>query len=334
LITIINKAVLHILDFNSGTTVFSEQELDTQSSSVSTFLTKHMEKLYSDPNSRSGAFQANSEFKNRMAAYIAGSLDFTSFSVYIAELMYSAIAKSDALDPADLVVCDVNVDDNRLLAILKCNNKIGFTHQVTTSDGKIKNDIINHYAILPSLSQKIDEYAVIEVNSLDIKFSDKKRSVDGEEIYVIPDRILDCSSTISPKQAINLVNAITRKVSGGHGQSSVAAMSKAKNYLVENAEVSEYLDPIELGKEVFRSSPMMQEEYIKEVKNAGIPETVKIDKDLANKKGRNHKIKTDTGIEIEFPADYFQNKDYIEFINNPDGTLSIALKNIGKIMNS
>lgn len=44
-------------------------------------------------------------------------------------------------------------------------------------------------------------------------------------------------------------------------------------------------------------------------------------------------IKTDTGIEITFPTDYFENHDYIEVVNNPNGTLSIEIKNIGKITN-
>ena len=53
----------------------------------------------------------------------------------------------------------------------------------------------------------------------------------------------------------------------------------------------------------------------------------------AQKAGRSHKIKTDTGIEITFPSEYIENTDFIQFINNPDGTLSIELKNIGKIVN-
>jgi hypothetical protein len=247
--------------------------------------------------------------------------------------MYSSIAQTDKASPADLIVCDVNADDNRLFAILKCNNQVGFTHQVTNSDGKVKNEIINHYAILPNISQKLDEYAIIEMNSLKIKFNDKKRVIDGKETFVIPERILECSASISSKGAIDLVSDITRKVSENHGESTVAAVSKAKNYIVENAVESDYLDPIELGKKVFSSSPMLQEEYIKEIKTAGMPETVQVDQDFAIKKNKSHRIKTDTGIEIEFPVDYFKNNDYIEFINNPNGTISIELKNIGKIIN-
>ncbi|SMD03295.1 nucleoid-associated protein [Sporomusa malonica] len=333
MIITINKAILHILDFNSGVTVFSEQELDTQSNSVVTFLSKHIEKSYNDQNSKTGTFYPNSKFKVQIEDYLAGTLDFTSFSVYVAELMVESISQSDVLDSTDLLVCDFNIDSNRVIALLKCSNKIGFIHQVVHDNEKIKNDIINHYAILPSLSQKIDEYAFIDADSLNIRFIDKKRSINGNDAYIIADNILECSSLISPKDTLQLVNTITRMVAENHGKSTVEAVSKTKNYIVENTGVTEYLNPVELSKEVFSASPIMQEEFMREVKTAGIPEIVKIDKEFAIKKGKSHKIKTDTGIEITFPVDYFQNKEYIEFINNPDGTLSIELRNIGKITN-
>ncbi len=333
MITIVNKAILHIMDFNAGISVLSEVELDTQNNSVLTYLTKHIEKLTNDPNSKMGKFFENSSFKQQLLEYIKGDLEFSSFSFYVAKSMYSAILQSDILDPADLIFVDVNIDNERYMAILKCNNKIGFTHHVNREGEKIKNEIINHYAILPNVSRRLDEYALIEVNSLEVKFNDKKRFIDGKDTFIMPDIVLECNSSISAKRVINLVNSITRAVSENHGHSSVAAISKAKTYLVENAEISDFLDPVELGKEVFSSSYTMQEEYINEVKSAGIPETVKIDRSFAMKKGKSHRIKTDTGIEIAFPADYFHNKDYIEFINNPNGTLSIELKNIGKIIN-
>lgn len=51
------------------------------------------------------------------------------------------------------------------------------------------------------------------------------------------------------------------------------------------------------------------------------------------KANRSHKIKTDTGIEITVPSDFFNNPEYIEFISNEDGTISIAIKNVGQIIN-
>ena len=327
----INKAILHILDFNSNITVFSEAELELGSSSVATFLMKHVEKSYCDQNLKPGKFSPTSKFKAQLLAYGNGELSFVDFSVHIANLMYEAIAKSDKLISADLLVCDLTINGEQVLALLKCNNRIGFTHQVTQEETGIRNTIINHYAILPNPSQKLDEYAFVGVQSSDIHFVDKKCSIDGQDVFVLSDVILECSSRVSPKDTIGLVSSITRNVAERHGENTAIAVSKAKTFILENTEVSEYLDPVELGKEVFAASPLMQQEYMQEVDQAGIAGAIKIDKGLAVRTGRTHKIKTDIGLEISIPIDYFQNKDYVDFFNNPDGTLSIELKNIGKL---
>ena len=40
----------------------------------------------------------------------------------------------------------------------------------------------------------------------------------------------------------------------------------------------------------------------------------------------------DNGIELIVPLDVYRNGDLIEFVNNPDGTVSIMLKNIEKLV--
>ena len=88
-----------------------------------------------------------------------------------------------------------------------------------------------------------------------------------------------------------------------------------------------------MGKEVFAESSVMQNEFRVQLQEAGLDRPMPVDRPYAHKVGKSHKIKTDTGIEITIPVDYFDNERYVEFINNPDGTLSIALKNIAKITN-
>ena len=79
----------------------------------------------------------------------------------------------------------------------------------------------------------------------------------------------------------------------------------------------------------------MQQDYDEQVKNAGFAENqpIHVDKEATLKKILNHKLKTDTGIELTIPVDYFDNTEYVEFSNNPDGSLSITLKHINNIMN-
>lgn len=49
---IIKRAVLHILDFNSGMSVFSQNELDCTDDTVSTFLQKHLENFTRIPREK------------------------------------------------------------------------------------------------------------------------------------------------------------------------------------------------------------------------------------------------------------------------------------------
>lgn len=329
---VINKAILHVLDFNSGVTVFSDQEL-TVENSIKTFLLKHIEKSYQDQALKIGKFYEDSQFQGWMRQYISENLSFVDFSRSIAETVYNAVAKADKLDSADLLIADIEIDERRLIAFFKTNNKIGFIHQVTQQAGGVKNEIINHYAILPGISQKMNEYAFVDPVSNEIFFVDRKYEIEGEDLRVLPECVLECSYTASPKATITEMFSIVKKVAENHGQNSVQAMAAIKSSIAENVQCLDYLLPIELGKEIFEDSPEMQREYASEIEEAGLANKVKIERDFALKKTKVHKIKTDTGIEISIPVDYFQNPKYVEFVNNSDGTLSINLKGVMSVMN-
>lgn len=330
---IINKAVLHILDFNSDVCVFSQKELDFSNSEISSFLEKHIERAQSDGGQKQGAFLKDSSFFRWLQEYIQNKTNFIEFSNIVANKLYEQISRSDKLDSNDFLVVDFSNENTSYIALLMLTNKIAYTHQVVNDAGSIHNEIIRHYAILPSASQKIDSYAIICCNDFSIGFLDKKRMIDGKDIYILPEVLLQSTSVISSKEAIKVVNQITTKIAEEHGENSAVAISKAKNYLVENAEISSSFSPIELGREVFADSEIMQNEFERRIAESELPSDIQIEKSLAIRTGKNHKIKTDTGIEITFPVEYFENHQYIEFINNPDDTISIELKNIGKIIN-
>ena len=93
------------------------------------------------------------------------------------------------------------------------------------------------------------------------------------------------------------------------------------------------LDLVEAGKEIFKNNPSMQSDFDTAIKDAGFTEPVKMDQEATLKKMCKHKLKTDTGIELTIPTDYFDNIEYVEFNNNDDGTLSITLKHISNIVN-
>ena len=330
----IQKAILHILDFNTNMCILSQKDLDFSSDVVYEYVDKRMIRILQDAGQQTGVFYATSSYQALLQQLVGGQMDFDEFASQTARHLYDILSHCDGPASLDVLVVDFNDDaDMRCIGVLLLDNKTAYTHQILDDEGTVYNKLIKHYAILPGTAQKAEAYALIRLNDFSIHFVDKKRKMDGEDVYLLPDKLLQCTSVISSKEAVKVVSKIAEKVAEEHGASTVEALSKAKTYLVENAETADSFSPQDLGSDVFGDSPVLQREFEEQVKEAKLPEAVAIEKEYAQKAGRSHKIKTDTGIEITFPSEYIENTDFIQFINNPDGTLSIELKNIGKIVN-
>lgn len=331
---LINRAVLHILDFNTNVCILSQKELDFSSDVVYEYVDKHVHKILHDASQQTGVFYATSQFQPMVQRLANGEIEFDEIAAYGARNLFDILNHCDTPESEDVLIVDFQDDDDvRYLGLLMLDNKTAYTHQILDDDGEVYNKLIQHQAILPGAVQKAEAYALINCADFSVRFVDKKRKMDGQDIYILPDKLLQCTTVISSKEAVKIVGKIAVKVAEEHGASTVEALSKTKKCLVDNAETADSFSPKELGAGIFAGSPQMQEEFESQIRDAQMPEAVNIEKDYARKTGKSHKIKTDTGIEITFPSEYIENTDYIQIINNPDGTISIELKNIAKITN-
>ena len=303
----IQKAILHILDFNTNMCILSQKDLDFSSDVVYEYVDKRMNRILQDAGQQTGVFYATSNYQALLQQLIGGEISFDEFASQTARQLYDILSHCDGPSSLDVLVVDFNDDaDVRCIGVLLLDNKTAYTHQILDDDGAVYNKLIKHYAILPGASQKIEAYALIHCGDFSIRFVDKKRQMDGEDIYILPERLLQCTSVISAKDAVKLVSKIAAKVAEDHGGNTVEVLSKAKNYLVENAETAEAFSPQDLGAEVFAGSQAMRNEFAAQLEEAKLPADVPIAKAFAERAGRSHKIKTDTGIEIIFPSEYIE----------------------------
>ncbi len=330
---VIHKAVLHILDFNAGLTVYSDAELELDDS-IQTFLIKHIEKSWGSQGAKPGKFYEDSVFAQHLKAYKDGSLDFIAFSKEIGKTLEQAFTHAEEMASADVIVADVRIDDVPEIVIFKSNCHMGYTHQVTqTEEGGVRNEIINQYSIMPNLSQKMEEFAFVNPETEAISVSAKKYTIDGNSIYVFPEILLEAQLAPSQKEAMKSLQKTAEKVAKAYGQDEVAAAAAAKNYVAEKMETEDELDLKQAGEEIFKGNAAMQADFQDAVEDAGFTEPVHMDREATLKKVCKHKLKTDTGIELTIPTDYFDNTEYVEFNTNADGTLSITLKHIANIIN-
>ena len=220
-----------------------------------------------------------------------------------------------------------------MLILFKCNKEVGYVQQVCQTEHGVQNEIINHYAIMPNLSQRMDEFVIIDAASLQLSFVAKKYTMEGESVYLLPEVVLECSMEPSQKDALKSLEKTTVAVAESFGQDAVAAAAAAKNYVAEHMEISNELDLKRAGEEVFKEQPAMQADYNRRLEEQGFDKPVQMDQEATLKKVAKHKLKTDTGIELAIPTDYFDNTQFVEFHNETDGTLSITLKHIASIIN-
>ena len=361
----INHAVLHIFDFESGVNVISAEELDLTSKQAKRFVEKHLGKVRADAGARRASFQPESAFAEEVKRYFFGQRDFMGLSGQIAEFLGAELGRADRPKSCDLLVADfVEEDDaipaadgdgfdapwddsaagptaalaepvtSRYFAILLLESKLAFMHEVGSENGAPCSRIARHHAILPNPSQKVASFAVIDARSLRVAYADKARKIDGQDTLLLPDGLLMCGEGVSCKEAIAAVERIGETVAEEYGANAAVAVAEAKARLAEDIEEGESFSPEELGREVFADKPDMAERFVEEASREQLPERVEVERRTAPARASlKHKIVTDTGIEVTFPSEYYENSDYIQFSSTPDGLISIELKNIGSIEN-
>lgn len=330
---VISKAILHIMDFNSGATIYSGAELDMGAPGTYDFLAGHIDKLFKDASAKTGQFLPESIFSQTASNYLDEHITFSDFSAGICKDLDTCLTDAGETDIVDVVVCDFTIETERYLGVMLYGSRPAYTHQVVNDGTAVRNEIIRHYAILPNPVQKVNTFALVNAASGELRFADKKRSIGGEDVYILPQRILQCNTNTSTRETVKLVTEMAGQIAENYGYSSTEAVAKVKSYLAETAETDSKLETAALVKEVFSDSEVLQQELQKGLEEAKLPEQIPVDKNYALRMSKSMKIKTDTGIEIIVPAECLENNDYIEFVSNPDGKISISIKNIGKILN-
>ena len=330
----IRKAVLHVLDIHSGMPVLSKGELEV-SEDLADYLSKHIDKVLEDPNSKTARFTGEENHIQHLCKMLNDNEnEFLSITADMANQLFALMQKHVDIPSGDLVCCLAEIDGAMQLGILKLNYKEGFTHWVHNAEEGSINTIIRHQTLLPQEGQKLDECALINLSDFNMVLIEKKVEINGEKEFYLAQHFLRCSCELSNNAKLKILDKVTKNMNKKYYDEDFEKTIQLKKAVSESFEETATIQLDHVADKVFDKNSDMKHEYIEEIAKAGINEKeITIPDRLIEKKFKTHKIKTDTGIEIDFPLEYANDRDKIEFVNNPDGTLSILIKNIGRITN-
>lgn len=327
----VKKIIVHILDRSAGMPVLSEAEhpLDED---INQFMIKRIMKALQDPELKEAKFNKNSSTMILIKNTSANIDNFCSATKEIANLFYEMINQHSEIPSGDLVCCLYYFNDIKHLGIFKFNYRSSYIHFVNNSDKGIVNSIIKQKTALPSINQKVQEAILINLTDYNIKMIERKYLIDDENKFYISPKILKCSSDISDREKIKIFNKVTKKIINNCYEEDYSILPEIKNEISKDIEKNNELNIGRIAEKFFKDSPDIKEEYISKIEEEGIKGRIfKVNEKLNKQNFKKQKMITDAGIEIQIPLENFNNKEKLEFINNPDGTISIIIKNIKQI---
>lgn len=328
----IEQAIVHILDSSLGMPVLSDVALDC-GSDFSDFLKGHIFKVDSSDEIRSCTFQEESSVFHLAEEW--NSEKFIEITQKIAGELYTIMNQNIDIPSADLLAVEYRVEKHRYLALLKMNYKTSYTHMTNSDPWGNNNDIIMQKAILPGETQKLSEAALIDLEAPQyVRLVEKKYDVNGVKTNYFSRLFLKCSGALSSKTKLAIVNKAVEEVQKKYFNESEQFEVRMETKSILNEEFTQqggFEVPVVIDK-IFKEHPEMKEEVQEKLEKYNLKEaTVEPQNPNTTKKFTKQHLMTDTGIELKIPMEEYNNKDRIEFITNPDGTISVLIKNIGSI---
>lgn len=328
----LQQVIIHIMDSTMGMPVLSDQILD-HGSDFGDFVRAHIYRILESDDMKKCSFDDNSQVEAILEEYNPDQ--FVACSQKLGELLYGVMNKNIDIPPADLLVVEYQVEQQPFLALLKMNYKTYYTHMTDSDPWGNSNSVIKQKAILPGENQKLAEAALIDLTDKNLRLIEKKYDVNGVKTNYFSQLFLQCHGSLSPKTKLAIVTKAVDDVQKKfyHESEQFEVQMETKSIINQTLEEKgSFAVPVLMDK-IFKEQEEMKEEVMKKLDKYHLAETeVAPQNPNTTKKFGKQNLITDTGIEIRIPMEQYQNKDKVDFITNPDGTISVLIKNIGNII--
>jgi hypothetical protein len=328
----LKKAIMHIIDREAGSPVFSQKELDLTKEFVRDYLQKKIQKI-SSAQTKTGTLAAENAFTKLIQS---SQEDFISVSEQLVQRWFEVYQESEEAPSADVFVVLYEVDTIMHLALLKNNYREAYTHFIEADEEGIDNRLILNRAILGSKSQKADEALAVDLTSLSYELVEKRYDFSGKKQNYFSEKVIESVPAPSLEENVKVIQKVAKSLGKKFETEEFDLIADLKEAVYDTIEEKGRLDHEMIAEKVFKDNVTAKLAFKEEVQEKGfVPEAAPVREvqEISEKKFGKQKFKLSNGIELVVPVDVYRNPDLIEFVNNPDGTISVMIKNVEEVMN-
>ena len=324
---IIHQAILHVLDTTLDAPVLSGGGMELTAEKTA-YLQYHIEKLLASDEIRQCRPLPDSAFRNELEH----NQDFIDLSCRIAGVLFDYMHAHTTIPGADLAVVDFTRDGAPWLGILKLNYKNGYTHYTETVEGAPVNSIIQQRACLPTQSGKVEEGALVNLTDYSMRLLEKKYDIDGHKEFYLSSVVFQYTQAEPEKKKLQAIQeAAAQAVKDAYEDEPHADAQVAMLIANQAADNDNQVSVEQVRQQLAEEYPLAAvpfDDYVEKsevLEEAAAPVTVT---PARIRRMESRSIRTANGIEVKIPTELLNSDSELEFLHDPDGSVSVLIKNV------
>ena len=324
---IIHQAILHVLDTTLDAPVLSGGGMELTAEKTA-YLQNHIEKLLASDEIRQCRPLPDSAFRNELEH----NQDFIDLSCRIAGVLFDYMHAHTTIPGADLAVVDFTRDGAPWLGILKLNYKNGYTHYTETVEGAPVNSIIQQRACLPTQSGKVEEGALVNLTDYSMRLLKKKYDIDGHKEFYLSSVVFQYTQAEPEKKKLQAIQeAAAQAVKDAYEDEPHADAQVAMLIANQAADNDNQVSVEQVRQQLAEEYPLAAvpfDDYVEKsevLEEAAAPVTVT---PARIRRMESRSIRTANGIEVKIPTELLNSDSELEFLHDPDGSVSLLIKNV------
>ena len=318
---IIHQAILHVLDTTLDAPVLSGGGMELTAEKTA-YLQNHIEKLLASDEIRQCRPLPDSAFRNELEH----NQDFIDLSCRIAGVLFDYMHAHTTIPGADLAVVDFTRDGAPWLGILKLNYKNGYTHYTEV------NSIIQQRACLPTQSGKVEEGALVNLTDYSMRLLEKKYDIDGHKEFYLSSVVFQYTQAEPEKKKLQAIQeAAAQAVKDAYEDEPHADAQVAMLIANQAADNDNQVSVEQVRQQLAEEYPLAAvpfDDYVEKsevLEEAAAPVTVT---PARIRRMESRSIRTANGIEVKIPTELLNSDSELEFLHDPDGSVSLLIKNV------
>ncbi len=322
---VINKILMHMLDFEHRKIYHSTDFVDMNETSID-YYRKKVEKALNSPSLKELTVGSLHEMMLRSDKMIESDEEFIKQAHEMTDKLFALGSVIEEMPNSNVLFVDCYKNGERYVAALKLNYRY-----IPMSVIDEENIRITKKQVLPTMGSPVDEAIVVNVDAKKLFLIEKKYMIDGRMDFYLNAQWIKGEEKLTDKQKMSTMKKVVKKMDDIYNVNDGKALPLMKYEIQERIDTNQPVKPLEIVKKVLESDGQAQEESEIMMKDLGIDEEDRIES-LSLTSMDKCKLVLDDDIEISLPIEEYLSGDKVEKVKQEDGTYSILLKDVSEVI--